>query len=359
MATIVIAKNNTVSDIMLTELGITLLGSDQLNLTDLFDLNDVVECDTLNTNISNGNITINDGTSDLTIADALKHVTFETEYEDEINPGHSILSHSDVVSAGIEDGNTLSWSSSASTWVPIEPSASSGAGPHAITTHTDVSTDTPTLNQILTYVPSASEYRPVSPSSTHNLASHVDVTTDSPSGNQILSWSPSASEWKLGSQKAMAVGSTPPPSGESEVGDSWYDPIEGFPYYWDPDREKWLTAARTVFTLAKNNNADGSWLRPANVGSGTGFYMHRAVTITGMYQQCGAGPTTKAFELRNGADGDSVILSYAFSGSLVYIDSNMNIDLPAGALLKGWVSDVDALVEDTICQIEVAWRYVE
>ncbi len=129
MATIVIAKNNTVSDIMLTELGIVLPGSDQLNLTDQFELNDIIECDTLEDNISNGNITINDGTDDLSMANSLKHVDYETEYEDEQNPGHTLASHSDMTSAGIQDGDTLSWSSASGTWVPVEPSGSGGTGP--------------------------------------------------------------------------------------------------------------------------------------------------------------------------------------------------------------------------------------
>ena len=80
--TIIIAKNNTSSAIPLDDLGIEIPGSGQRNLTDNFDKNEISASNDLDTQVSSGNIIINDGTSDLSITDGLRHINFETEYED-------------------------------------------------------------------------------------------------------------------------------------------------------------------------------------------------------------------------------------------------------------------------------------
>ena len=82
MATVIIAKNNTASEIFWEDLGIGVPASSQETLTDLFTKIEISNSKDLNNSIIAGNITINDGTSDLSIANGLKHVNFETEYED-------------------------------------------------------------------------------------------------------------------------------------------------------------------------------------------------------------------------------------------------------------------------------------
>jgi len=87
MAIVVIAKNNTPSDIEIEDLGITIPASNQLNLTDLFDYIEIVESDELKTYVNNANITINDGDQDLNIQDGLKHIQIQSVYEDSLEDG--------------------------------------------------------------------------------------------------------------------------------------------------------------------------------------------------------------------------------------------------------------------------------
>jgi hypothetical protein len=82
MAITVIARNNTGSSINLDDLGITLISSETRILTDYFDYIELTESTDLFDNVSNGNITINDGNIDLNITEALQHLSFESEYQD-------------------------------------------------------------------------------------------------------------------------------------------------------------------------------------------------------------------------------------------------------------------------------------
>lgn len=82
MATIIITKNNTASEIFWEDLGIGVPASSQETLTELFTKIEIANSKDLDTSISVGNITINDGTNDLSTIDGLRHVNFETEYED-------------------------------------------------------------------------------------------------------------------------------------------------------------------------------------------------------------------------------------------------------------------------------------
>ena len=87
MAIVVIAKNNTASDIEIKDLGITIPASNQLNLTDLFDYIEIVESDELKTYVNNAEITINDGDQDLNVQDGLMHIQIQSVYEDSLEDG--------------------------------------------------------------------------------------------------------------------------------------------------------------------------------------------------------------------------------------------------------------------------------
>jgi len=82
MATIVIAKNITASNIIIEDLGIRIPFGSQINLTELFKKIEIGNSDDLDLKVSSGNIVINDGTNDLSITNGLKHINFKTEYED-------------------------------------------------------------------------------------------------------------------------------------------------------------------------------------------------------------------------------------------------------------------------------------
>ena len=77
MSITLIAKNQTVDDILIHDLGdIEVPGSGQLNLTDVYSVGMIRSSDSLKDEITNDNILINDGTSDLTKNDSIIAVEF-------------------------------------------------------------------------------------------------------------------------------------------------------------------------------------------------------------------------------------------------------------------------------------------
>lgn len=81
----VIVKNTSGGDLELEDFGIELIASAQRTLSDEFELVDIASSQQLRDLVSSGDITINDGTQDLSAADGLKAVTIESQYEDEAN----------------------------------------------------------------------------------------------------------------------------------------------------------------------------------------------------------------------------------------------------------------------------------
>lgn len=81
MSTVII-KNNTSSAIFLEDLGCEIPGSGQRNLTDTFDKFEISSSTELKNYVFNETFMVNDGTSDLGVAAGLRHINFETQYED-------------------------------------------------------------------------------------------------------------------------------------------------------------------------------------------------------------------------------------------------------------------------------------
>jgi len=119
---IVLAKNTTILDIVLEDLGIVVSGSSIINLTETYEFHEIIASKDLKTQIFNGNIIINDSIRDLSIENSLKHVSEESLYEDELkikriqdNTESVTYSTSWVkklrLDVDLEDGNyLLSWS---------------------------------------------------------------------------------------------------------------------------------------------------------------------------------------------------------------------------------------------------------
>jgi len=65
----VIIKNNTATDRVIEELGITILGNTTYNMSEQFDYHEIFGAETLRDFVSNGNLVVNNGTSDLSAVD--------------------------------------------------------------------------------------------------------------------------------------------------------------------------------------------------------------------------------------------------------------------------------------------------
>ncbi len=86
----VIAKNTTTLDMILEDLGIIIPGSSIIDLTETYDFYEITSSKSLKTQISNGNIIINDGVQDLSVESSLKHVGEESLYEDEFKVDRTV-----------------------------------------------------------------------------------------------------------------------------------------------------------------------------------------------------------------------------------------------------------------------------
>ena len=77
----IIIKNLTTSDIKIEDLGIIISGSSIFNLTDVFELHEIISSDNLKEKIIDETLIVNDGNIDLNKEDGLKHITYKTVYE--------------------------------------------------------------------------------------------------------------------------------------------------------------------------------------------------------------------------------------------------------------------------------------
>lgn len=82
----IIAKNVTLGEIFLDDLGVSIAASSSLTLTLIFQKRFITDSQDLKDQVSSGDIVINDGTEDLSVEDGLFHIKFETQYEDKEGP---------------------------------------------------------------------------------------------------------------------------------------------------------------------------------------------------------------------------------------------------------------------------------
>lgn len=82
---LIIATNSEALDIVLGDLGIIIPGASVVNLTDTYELYEIIASDDLKTQVSIGTIVISDGSNDLSKEDGLKHISQKTVYENDPN----------------------------------------------------------------------------------------------------------------------------------------------------------------------------------------------------------------------------------------------------------------------------------
>ena len=274
MAHIVIAKNNTGSSISIEDMGVEIPGSGQRTLSDTFDFNEICTSEDLKGYITNSTFTINDGSSDLSIDDALDHVDCQL-------PG--------------------------------------GEG---------------TGGDGTTFIP-------------HNLSDHIDVSGVSPDDTFTLKYNQSTGLW--GPAEDVVSNNDTPPDSTATV---WIAPDDRMPYFWDPELMEWLSIDRTVFSFGRAGKTDGSYLQSSGVTRSGYYYIHRPAKMTHVYYRAQKGKQDKAIEIH--VNQSNV---YGFSLSNFLYVSDINIDVSPGDELQIRVSSAGGNIQDSVCQIEVAWRY--
>lgn len=86
MAITVVVKNDSTAAVGIEDLGISIPASDQEELVGadgLFGFSAVASSQDLKSIVGAGTLTINDGTEDLDASDGLKHISFESLYQDQ------------------------------------------------------------------------------------------------------------------------------------------------------------------------------------------------------------------------------------------------------------------------------------
>lgn len=82
MATVII-KNYTFEDRFIEDLGISIDATNDITLSDIYDIVEISDSDDLKTYVTNEVLVVNNGYIDLDIEDGLKYINLETEYEDD------------------------------------------------------------------------------------------------------------------------------------------------------------------------------------------------------------------------------------------------------------------------------------
>lgn len=82
MAWTVIAKNNSGSTVVLSNLGTEILNGTQLTLSDFFEYSDISDDKELESFVNNGDLVINNGSVDLSAADGVNYITRDNVYDD-------------------------------------------------------------------------------------------------------------------------------------------------------------------------------------------------------------------------------------------------------------------------------------
>jgi len=111
MATVIV-KNITGSSIFIEDLGIEVLGNDQLILSELFEFEDISGSNDLKDLVNNDTFIINDGTSDLSKSNSLLHIYHQTVYEDSFEDGGGSGVGSDLSAIQVRRTTDISLSTS-------------------------------------------------------------------------------------------------------------------------------------------------------------------------------------------------------------------------------------------------------
>lgn len=130
--------------------------------------------------------------------------------------------------------------------------------------------------------------------------------------------------------------------------------IDGIFYVYDETRNKWLSPSK-LLTYGRNNNADGTNLKPADVSDfDSGYRMPRKGTIISVTLDSNSPFVNgkQIFLIRN-----STLENSFFTNSLGNInDTSVDIDFNANDELGWYVSSSGSPLQDAVLVMEVCWR---
>ena len=127
----IIAINNTQDRILIDDLGVFIDATSSVNLTEIFEKEDIASSKDLYDEVFYDRVLISDGTQTLSKANAFKHITIQTEWEDkDIIPPHGLGSHTDVyLKPQLDNQDQVYFDSTSHIWLAKPKEISTGTEP--------------------------------------------------------------------------------------------------------------------------------------------------------------------------------------------------------------------------------------
>ena len=138
----------------------------------------------------------------------------------------------------------------------------------------------------------------------------------------------------------------------------WLRPENNVVYCYDDVRSKWLSTNRSIFSFARKGNASGMYIPLLGDldAADDAYSPNKDSTIVSVFCRSQSGAEDKGFEIRK--NGSSIYsFDYDGSGSLTYTNTDIDLNIDSADRLQVYVVKNGGNVINTICRIEMAWRY--
>lgn len=132
--------------------------------------------------------------------------------------------------------------------------------------------------------------------------------------------------------------------------------IGSITYNLDLTRNKWLSSSKRKFEFARKGNSKGMYIPLLGDLDGIDdvYTPEKPSTVTGIYCRSASGNNDKDIHIRkNGSN----IYTFNYSGSLVYINNDLDFDIEITDMIQVFVDRSGSNIKNTVCRIEYAWRY--
>lgn len=154
---------------------------------------------------------------------------------------------------------------------------------------------------------------------------------------------------------ATATGTTPPDPGDTNL---WYNNEDHILYYWDNERESWLSIMSHYYLWTYNGGATGAYMAIGNITHDSAFYyIPKTATITSISSSAQkTQESSKTFQVETAASG--TVLEFSHTNWL-YRDDTVNVHITEEDEMKCYITSDGQAVRNAIVTLEIKWRYEE
>ncbi len=136
----------------------------------------------------------------------------------------------------------------------------------------------------------------------------------------------------------------------------WLNPENKMIYIFDELRNIWQSTHRGSFSFARKGHSNGMYLPPlGDLDSVDDVYMSgNNAAIVSVFCKSVSGEKNKAFEIRI---NKVPVYNFSYSDNLIYSNNELNIPIGIQDRVQVYVVKDKGKVKNTLCRLEVAWRY--